>query len=237
MLYKMKTSFSLKTELDASNRDILINQADFKFKTIKIEHSKSIEERLKLSNGKVANHFQFDRLETSRIYHEVAIKKICLNNRLRFLDTQFYKNNYPQATIDAIRNFENTHETEINHFKIVAPKNNFKLNNYDDPLLFMALGNDYYYLLDYWGNDLHWSRKIMALPLKNLLNLTITTLIISILLTYIFSFFKQETLPVAYQIVIFLFTWKSVIAILFYTIIQSGNNVSEYNWNSEFYNK
>ena len=237
MICKMKTTYSLKTELDKITNTPLLNKSDFQFKTIRIEKSKSIEERLKLSDSKTSNTFNFEKLETSKIYHINAIKKICLNNRLRFLDTKYYKNNYPKTTIDKIRNFENSHNIQINHFKIVAPKSNFKLNNYDDPLLFMALGNDYYYLLDYWGNDLHWTRKVMALPLKNLFNLTITTLVISILLTYIFSFFKQNPLPIAYQIVIFLFTWKSVIAVLFYSIIKSGNNVSEYNWNSEFYNK
>lgn len=235
----MRTTFSLKEELDSINSAAIISlpNESFTFKMLKIEKSTSILERLKISNEKLTNHFNFDQLEANKIYHINAIKKICISNRLRFLDTQFYKNEYPDSVIQNIRAFENTHQTEINHFKIVAPKNNFKLNNYDDPLLFMSLGNDYYYLLDYWGNDLHWTRKLKALPFKNLFNLTLTTLIVSIFLTYIFSLFKSDSLSVPYQLVIFLFTWKSVIAITFYAIIQSGNNVSEYNWNSSFYNK
>ena len=235
----MKTTFSLKAELDSINSKEIIELSNerFTFPILKLEKSTSILERLKNANDKNANYFDFDLLETKNIYHIEAIKKICLSNRLRFLDTKFYKNEYPETVIQNIRAFEKLHNNEINHFKIVAPKRNFKLNNYDDPLLFMPLGNDYYYLLDYWGNDLHWSRKLKALPFKNLFNLTVTTLIVSILLTYIFSFFKSDSLSVPYQLVIFLFTWKSVIAVTFYALIQSGNNVSEYNWNSQFYNK
>ncbi|NJM78742.1 MAG: hypothetical protein HC854_02315 [Flavobacterium sp.] len=235
----MKTTFSLKKELDTINSKAIISLSNisFNFPMLKIEKSTSILERLNVSNDTLSNQFNFDKLETEKIYHINAIKKICISNRLRFLDTKYYKNEYPKSVIQTIRAFENTHETEINHFKIVAPKNNFKLNNYDDPLLFMSLGNGYYYLLDYWGNDIHWTRKLKALPFKNLFNLTVTTLIVSIFLTYFFSLFKSDSLSVPYQLVIFLFTWKSVIAVTFYTIIQSGNNVSEYNWNSQFYNK
>lgn len=235
----MKTTFSLKEELDTINSKEIISLPIEKlnFPLLKIEKSTSISDRLKTSNDTLSNQFQFDKLETKKIYHIAAIKKICVTNRLRFLDTKFYKNDYPESVIKNIRAFENNHKTEINHFKIIAPKSNFKLDNYDDPLLFMSLGNDYYYLIDYWGNDLKWTRKIMAFPFKNLFNLTLTTLIVSVIITYFFSLFKTESLSIPYQFVIFLFTWKSVIAITFYTIIKSGNNVSEYNWNSQFYNK
>ena len=233
----MKTTFSLKIELDSIQDSITLNSKDFKFQTITIEKTTSIKERLNKSNGSIQNTFDFNQLESDRIYSLSAIKKICLANRLRFLDTRFYKNEYPEAVIQSIKEFEELHQTQLHHFKIVAPKSNFKLHNYDDPLLFMSLGNDYYYLLDYWGNDLHWTRKIKALPLKNLFNLTLFTVVISILLTYFIQLFKTESLATSYQIIVFLFTWKSVIAIVFYSIIKTGNNVSEYNWNSEFYNK
>lgn len=233
----MKTTFSLKVELDSIQDRITLNSNDFKFQTITIEKSTSIKERLNKSDGSTPNTFDFNQLESDRIYSISAIKKICLANRLRFLDTRLYKNDYPETVIQTIQKFEEQHQTELHHFKIVAPKSNFKLHNYDDPLLFMNLGNNYYYLLDYWGNDLHWTRKIKALPLKNLSNLILFTIVISILLTYFIQLFKTESLATNYQIIIFLFTWKSVIAIVFYSIIKTGNNVSEYNWNSEFYNK
>ena len=31
----------------------------------------------------------------------------------------------------------------------------FRLKNTDDPLLFVPLGNSYFYLVHKWGNDLH----------------------------------------------------------------------------------
>lgn len=235
----MKTTHSLLEELEKfRNREVnnfTLNKLDFPI--IKIEKSTSILDRLKVSDGTITNAFNFEKLETNKIFHINNIRKISIDYRLRFLDTKYYKNQYPEHAIESIRNFENIHNTEINHFKIVAPKGNFKLDNYDDPLLFMSLGNDYYYLLDSWGKDMHWSRKIMAYPTKNLSTLLLGTFIFSILLTFCVNLLKTDTLSVPYQIVIFLFTWKSIIAIVFYAIIQSGNNVSEFNWNSQFYNK
>ena len=37
----------------------------------------------------------------------------------------------------------------------MAPSALFRLEKTDDPLLFVPLGNNYYYLVHKWGNDLH----------------------------------------------------------------------------------
>ena len=48
----------------------------------------------------------------------------------------------------------------------MAPSKLFKLKNADDPLLFASLGSDYFYLIDKWGNDLSYFRKISMWPFK-----------------------------------------------------------------------
>ena len=40
---------------------------------------------------KKANTFTFDLLETDKIYHINAIKKVCVDYRLRFLDLKFLR--------------------------------------------------------------------------------------------------------------------------------------------------
>ena len=65
----------------------------------------------------------------------------------------------------------------------MAPSKLFKLKNADDPLLFTSLGNDYFYLIDKWGNDLSYFRKISMWPFKSLTNILIFVSIISIFLT------------------------------------------------------
>ena len=59
----------------------------------------------------------------------------------------------------------------------------FRLKNYDDPLLFINLGNDYFYLIHKWGNDLSPFRKLLMWPFKNILNLIVFMIILSLFLT------------------------------------------------------
>ena len=51
------------------------------------------------------NNFVFDLLETDKIYHIDQIKKICIDYRLRFLSSKYFKGDIPQeayATISAL---------------------------------------------------------------------------------------------------------------------------------------
>ncbi|MGV7106049.1 hypothetical protein [Flavobacterium sp. U410] len=231
-------NYSLKKELDKFQAKLELSEVLSQLQIIENKPflNQAITDRLKQSEGKKANYFQFDALETDKIYHVDAIKKLCIDYRLRFLDTKYYKNEYPEETIEKIAGFEKLHETELHHFKILAPKSSFKLDNYDDPLLFMALGNDYYYLLDYWGNDLHWSKKIVAWPMKSLMTLIVTTALLSLLSTNLLHFVLGKTLTDVQFLIILLFSWKWIIAITFFFLIKKGNSVSEYNWDSPFYN-
>ena len=52
------------------------------------------------------NHFNFDLLETKNIYHINCIKSICIDYRLRFLDTKYFKNEFPLEAIQKIKYLE-----------------------------------------------------------------------------------------------------------------------------------
>ncbi|MEC9195952.1 MAG: hypothetical protein VYD13_05110, partial [Bacteroidota bacterium] len=39
------------------------------------------------------NNFDFDKLETQRIFHLNQIRKVCIDYRLRFLDLKYFKGN------------------------------------------------------------------------------------------------------------------------------------------------
>ena len=95
------------------------------------------------------NQFDFDQLETKRIFHRDTIKKTCIDYRLRFLDLDYFKGDVPVEAIESIQALEKAHKTELQNMKIVAPSKLFKLKNTDDPLLFVPIGNEYYYCLLY----------------------------------------------------------------------------------------
>lgn len=93
----------------------------------------------------------FDALEVNRIYHIEDIKKLCIDYRLRFLDSKHFNGTFPAEAIDAIKDFEAKQGKEIKGFKMIAPAGMFKLAEKDkDPILMVPMGNGYYYQLAQW---------------------------------------------------------------------------------------
>lgn len=183
------------------------------------------------------NPFIFDLLESGRIFHLSQIKKICIDYRLRFLETKYFRADLPSEAITAVKELEKTHNIELKGFRMVAPASYFRLENADDPLLFAPIGNSYYYLVHKWGRDMHPLRKMAVWPLRNLENLLIFSFIISFFLTFgireVFFSRYQET---SQFLVLFMYSFKSVVALTFFYGISLGKNFSSGNWNSKFYN-
>ena len=62
---------------------------------------------------KSLNHFDIDKVETDKIFHIDQIKKICIDYRLRFLDTKYFKGDFPANAISKIRQLEEDHTDQI----------------------------------------------------------------------------------------------------------------------------
>ena len=188
-------------------------------------------------DGSDHNDFDFDLLESGRIFHLSQIKKICITYRLRFLSTSFFKGELPAEALSAIKEIEKDHSTTLRNFKIIAPAEFFRLENADDPMLFAPIGNNYFYLIHKWGKDLHPLRKLMKWPLKNLENLIIFSFCASFLLSFgIREIFFSRYTETSEFLVIFMYTFKSVIGLTFFYGISLGKNFSSGNWNSKFFN-
>lgn len=201
------------------------------------QKEETILNTLKTSNSTVENNFIFDLLESDKIYHIDTIKGICIDYRLRFLDTKYFKNEIPYAAITKIKELEKVHDITINGYKIIAPSKLFKLENADDPLLFAPIGNGYYYLIHKWGNDLSPMRKWLMMPFRNFENLVFTTVMVSFLATFLIPdglFSKQNTSAEFW--LTFFFMFKTVGAIVIYYAFASGKNFNTAIWNSKYYN-
>ncbi len=192
-----------------------------------------------IDNGNVSetNDFIFDNIESSRIYHIDQIKKICIDYRLRFLDTKYFKGKLPHEAISQIKELEKIHNTELKGFKIIAPSKLFKLANADDPLLFAPMGNDYYYLIHKWGDDLHPFRKLMMWFFKSFENLLILTFLVSLLITFMVpqGLFSKESNTSEF-IMIFFFMFKSVAAVVLFYGFALGKNFNTAIWDSKYFN-
>ena len=184
-----------------------------------------------------SNKFEFDHLETERIFHISQIQKICIDYRLRFLDSKYFKGKIPKQAFLEIERLESLHDTTLEGYKIMAPSKLFKLEDKDDPLLFAPIGNGYFYLIHKWGNDLHPLRKMLVWPFKNIVNLTLTTLVISYLLTLLVPtglFSKNNTSAEFWMM--FFFMFKSIAAVVIFYGFALGKNFNPAIWNSKYFN-
>jgi hypothetical protein len=196
-----------------------------------------IKSKLKSESSTKQNDFDFDLLETDNIFHLQQIKNICVDYRLRFLDSSLFKNEIPEEAISKIKNLETTHNSDLGGFKIMAPSKLFHLKNYDDPLLFVPIGNDYFYLIHKWGGELNPFRKLAVRPFRNLSSFFALLLVISMLIAFITPYdILGRVSPDIFMILSFLFVFKSLAGIALYYCFWQGKNFNEAIWNSKYYN-
>ncbi len=192
--------------------------------------------KLRVKSSTKVNHLQLDLLKTDKIFHVDQIRQICIDYRLRFLESSIFKNEIPEEAITKIRIMEKEHNTSLEGFRIIAPSKAFHLLNYDDPLLFVPIGNDYYYLVHQWGTEMNPWRKLLVLPIKNLGNFTITSIVLSILIAFIVPENNlSKSVPLA-SLIVFLFAFKSIFAVFAYYFFMMGKNFNEEIWQRQYYN-
>ena len=200
-------------------------------------HSELIKSK-RISKIKIDLDYNPDKIDSNRLFHVDQIRKICIDYRLRFLDFNFFKGGVPDEAYTRLKEFELNHPDLDLSIKMMAPTKLFKLENYDDPLMFVSLGNNYYYLIHKWGNDMSYFRKMFMWPFKNIYNILVYIAIISLFFTTFVpdGIFFYKNNPEIQFFVVFLFMFKSLAAIFIYFGFAMGKNFNENIWNSKFYN-
>ncbi len=201
------------------------------------QHQKEFKDLINHLNINSFNSFDFDKLDANKIYSINTIKRVCIDYRLRFLDIKYFKNKLPNEVYQKINNLEKIHNTKVGDFKIMAPSALFRLEKTDDPLLFVPLGNNYYYLVHKWGNDLHPFRKLSMWPFKNIWNLLFAILLFSFLVTEItpLTLFTKTPNTSSYWMLLF-FMFKAIASVVLYFGFALGKNFNPAIWNNK-YNK
>ncbi len=235
-----KTNLQSKLER-VRNRDNsgekLLDQIKTIFDQVEDKYN-SIQSKLNNSDDVDFNDFDLDLLESKNVYHISHIQKICIDYRLRFLDSSYFKNEIPFEAIQKIKNLEQKHETELKGFKIMAPSKLFKLENADDPLLFAPIGNGYYYLIHKWGNDLSPFRKLAMWPFKCFENFMLTVFLTALLTTSLVpnGFFMDPENSGTEFFLLFIFMFKWIGGVALYYGFAKGKNFNEAIWKSKYYN-
>ena len=181
------------------------------------------------------NKFFYKKLDPKKIFHIQDIKKVCIDYRLRFLDSSFYKGKVPNIALNKIDVLQKEHQTRLNNFKIMGPSSIFQLEKKDDPLLFVQLSKNYYYLIHKWGNDFSSLRRVFVWPFKNLNTLLLTLFFISLLITKLVpeGLFSQSMDFKSFWI-IHLFILKGLISIAIFYAFAYGKNFNVNIWNNKF---
>ena len=223
-----------------SEQEVLLDQV-YEFLNTGAAKDQDIVQRLKNEKEEESSVIRIDKKDTERIFSYETIKKISIRYRLRFLDTSFFRSEYPYAAIAEINAFEKKHGMKIKSFRIMAPAKAFELENINkDPLLFAQLNENTFYLLHQWGKDLAWYRKILSWPLQNFKTLIITLFIICFL--FAFSLPSSIMNIINLQSEIYLRIWLTIhtfIGLLGITLwigISYDKTFSALNWDSKYYN-
>lgn len=222
--------------LSERNKEISSDELKSIVKKIWSNHdSKKDQIRISLNkkNDDKNNQLKFDKMESKNIFHKDTIKKICVRYRLRFLDSNLFKGEYPKNITRIITDLESKHDTSLSNFKIMAPSKLFKIKSPDDPILFVPIGNDYFYLVHKWGKEFNKLRKLMVLPFKNIDNLTIFSILVSVFFALVGKL-VMPSLTSSEVFILFLFLVKGFIFIFFYMFFLTRRNFSESIWNSKY---
>lgn len=179
-------------------------------------------------------------LEKNRVFSIDDIKTICVNFRLRFLDSKYFKmEELPYDAVIAIKSLEKHLGEEVKHIKIVGSAKFFKLEDrHKDPLIFARIDDDNYYLIHKWGNDFPWYKKLIAYPFRSVLSLILTMAVLGVPLAFIIpAIIFHKPAEVAYYQMLYL---AAVTIYTFFTMVFGGftfyKHFSKVCWNSPYFN-
>ena len=173
---------------------------------------------------------------TDRIYHVDTIRDLCVKYRLRFLEAGLFKGPIPPQAVHAIRMLEKRTGAPLQGFRVMAPAERFKLCDSEvDPLLFVPLGDEYYYLVHKWGNDLSRWRVLQGLPLRTPAHLAAFVLLLAVIITWS----VPEQWLMAWQVNRFLMLVWNALVLTSFTVFgwfAFFGQFSVHNWNSRYFN-
>lgn len=175
-------------------------------------------------------------MDPERIFSTAAIKALCVRYRLRFLDAGLFKGELPLQAVHAIRALERKADGPLHSFKVMAPAERFKLCDSEvDPLLFVPVAEDRYYLVHKWGTDLSWHRALRGWPFRGAVNLIATVLACAVLLTFLVPGSVLEGWGVARSLFLL---WNCMVLASFTVFgwFAFFGQFSSQAWNSKYFN-
>jgi len=226
--------FKSKTRREEDN---LIEEVD------RILHESVFNQKNVLDNLKNYNKsfevIDEEDVDPSLVFKLSEIKAIALKYRLRFLDSQCYKFDFPYESVLKIEDLNSVFRKSLTGFKVLGTTKFFnKKNNNDCALLFVPTNLGNYYLIHKWGEELKWYREYINWPIKNIENLFVSiivaTLIITLSLpTYLITLDRKATYWCGYRIGVFFHLLIFNMGVTTYITFSFSKNLTTGIWNSD----
>lgn len=192
------------------------------------------------SHKPTVNHIV--RLDPERVFHVQNIRTMCIRYRLRFLDAGRFKGELPSRALYELRRLESRSDAPLGGFKVMAPASRFKLCDSDaDPMLFVPVGVDHYYLVHKWGKDLSWHRAVLAWPLRGMMQLALSMSLIAmgaaaLLPTWLLTSDTTATWWGAHRFIALLWTMGICTSFTLFSWFTFFGQFSRSAWNSKYFN-
>lgn len=217
--------------------DKLIHEVD------RILHNSAFNKKNVLNNLKnYSQAFEVvdeEDVDMDLIFTISEIKEIAIKYRLRFIDSQCYKYEFPYESVLKIDYLNLTHKKSLKGFKILSTTKFFtdKSNN-DNALLFAPTNGGNFYLIHTWGRELKSNRAFLKWPLKNIETLFVTLIVITFIITmclptYLITLDRKATYWCAYRIGIFFHLFIFNMGVTAYVTFAFSKNLSSSIWDND----
>lgn len=208
----MFRGFEIKEELQKEKirrtqpDDFIIEEVN-KILAANLFQEKTILRNLK-SYNKSFELLNEEALDKDLVFKQEEIRSVCIKLRLKFLDSQNYRFDVPYEAILKIKHLNETHQKNLDGFKIMGVSEAFKKQANANFALFAPTVMGNYFLVHHWGTKLSWYKKLMAFPLRNfeLLMATVITFVFILTMclpTFLITLDRTATYWCGYRIGIF----------------------------------
>ncbi len=181
-----------------------------------------------------------EHLQADRIFHVNAIRELCIEYRLRFLPAERFQGAIPHAALAELRRLERSAARPVGGCHVVAPASLFKLDDpLADPMLFVPVTADHWYLVHRWGHDMVWYRKLLCYPVRDVYAYIRTLLALSALLAILIPggwlHAPSDTGALVLRYFLFLYSFVAMAAMSAFLGFQFAKNFSANLWDSRYF--
>lgn len=189
--------------------------------------------------SKLSEVLNEDDVDGLNVFSMEQIKEIALTYRLRFIDSQCYKYDFPYECILKLDHLNLTHQKNIKGMKLLGTDKFFKTKgNEDIAVLFAPTDQGNYYLVHQWGKPLHPLRKLSSWPFRNIENLFISLMIFTLIVTlclptYLITLDRKATYWCGYRAGVFFHLLIFFMGFTTYFTFAFSRNLGTMMWNRE----